>query len=86
LAAAFLGVATTASAGDDGVHAFTLNLNEGTPKKLADYRGKALLLVTLTPGGRRGIRRPGSPAAEPLRSVGAGAADGPRMRTRVSMW
>lgn len=45
VAAAFLGVATTASAGGDGVHAFTLNLNEGTPKKLADYRGKALLLV-----------------------------------------
>ncbi len=38
-------LAATASAEEPGVHAFTLNLSEGTPKKLADYRGKALLLV-----------------------------------------
>ena len=44
-AAAFLGFTATASARDGGIHAFTLNLNDGTPKKLADYRGKALLLV-----------------------------------------
>jgi glutathione peroxidase len=44
-AAAVLGIAATASAGDAGVHAFTLNLNDGTPKKLADYKGKALLVV-----------------------------------------
>jgi glutathione peroxidase len=44
-AAAVLGAAATASAGEPGVHAFTLNLNDGTPKKLSDYRGKALLLV-----------------------------------------
>lgn len=43
--ASLLGAAATASAGDGGVHAFTLNLNGGTPKRLADYRGKALLLV-----------------------------------------
>ena len=45
LAAAALAVASLATAGDAGVHAFTLNLNDGTPKKLADYRGKALLVV-----------------------------------------
>ncbi|MFN7987804.1 MAG: glutathione peroxidase [Thermoanaerobaculia bacterium] len=45
LAAAALAVASLATAGDAGVHAFTLNLNDGTPKKLADYRGKALLIV-----------------------------------------
>jgi glutathione peroxidase len=44
-AAAVLGIAATASAGDAGVQAFTLNLNDGTPKKLADYKGKALLVV-----------------------------------------
>ena len=44
-AAAVLGAAATASAGEPGVHAFTLNLIDGTPKKLADYRGKALLIV-----------------------------------------
>jgi len=44
-AAAALAVATTASAGDAGVHAFTLETIDGTPKKLADYRGKALLVV-----------------------------------------
>lgn len=44
-AAAVLGVAATASAGEPGVHAFTLALNDGSPKKLSDYRGKALLLV-----------------------------------------
>jgi len=44
-AAAALAVASLATAGDAGVHAFTLNLNDGSPKKLADYRGKALLLV-----------------------------------------
>lgn len=45
VAAAALGIATTAVAGDSGVHDFSLKLNDGTPKKLADYRGKALLLV-----------------------------------------
>jgi glutathione peroxidase len=46
LAAAFaLVLATSASAGDAGVHAFTMPLNDGTPKKLSDYRGKALLIV-----------------------------------------
>lgn len=44
-AAAVLGLATTASAADAGVYAFSLNLNDGTPKTLADYRGKALLVV-----------------------------------------
>jgi glutathione peroxidase len=44
-AAVVLGVAAAASAGDTGVHAFTAKLNDGTPKKLADYRGKALLVV-----------------------------------------
>ena len=44
-AAAALGLATTASAADAGVYAFSLNLNDGTPKTLADYRGKALLVV-----------------------------------------
>jgi glutathione peroxidase len=44
-AAAVLGLAATAPAADTGVHSFTLNLNDGTPKKLADYRGKALLVV-----------------------------------------
>ena len=44
-AVAVLGLATTASAADTGVHVFTLNLNDGAPKKLADYRGKALLIV-----------------------------------------
>lgn len=43
--AAILGLASTAPAAETGVHAFTLNLNDGTPKKLADYRGKALLVV-----------------------------------------
>ena len=43
--AAVLGLAATASAADAGVHAFSLNLNDGTPKKLADYKGKALLVV-----------------------------------------
>ena len=43
--AAVLGLAATAPAADTGVHSFTLNLNDGTPKKLADYRGKALLVV-----------------------------------------
>lgn len=45
LAAAALSLSSLATAGDAGVHAFTLNLNDGTPKKLADYRGKALLIV-----------------------------------------
>jgi glutathione peroxidase len=45
LAAAALSVASLATAGDAGVHSFTLNLNDGSPKKLADYRGKALLIV-----------------------------------------
>ena len=44
-AAAVLGIATTASAADAGVYAFSLNLNDGTPKTLADYRGKTLLVV-----------------------------------------
>ncbi|MBK9090012.1 MAG: glutathione peroxidase [Holophagales bacterium] len=44
-AAAVLGLATTASAADAGVYAFSLNLNDGSPKKLADYKGKALLVV-----------------------------------------
>lgn len=44
-AAAVLGLATTASAADAGVHAFSLNLNDGAPKKLVDYKGKALLVV-----------------------------------------
>ena len=44
-AAAALGIATTATAGDAGVHSFTLKLIDGTPKKLADYRGKAILIV-----------------------------------------
>ena len=44
-AAAVLAVATAASAGDAGVHAFTLETIDGAPKKLADYRGKALLVV-----------------------------------------
>jgi glutathione peroxidase len=43
--ATVLGLATTASAADAGIHSFTLNLNDGTPKKLADYRGKVLLVV-----------------------------------------
>ncbi|MBK6406383.1 MAG: glutathione peroxidase [Holophagales bacterium] len=43
--AAVLGIATTASAADAGVHAFSLDLNDGSPKKLADYQGKALLVV-----------------------------------------
>ncbi len=43
--AAVLGIATTASAADAGVYAFSLNLNDGTPKTLADYRGKTLLVV-----------------------------------------
>jgi glutathione peroxidase len=45
VAVAALGFATTAAAADAGVHAFTLNLNEGAPKTLADYRGKVLLIV-----------------------------------------
>ena len=45
LAAAALSLSSLATAGDAGVHAFTLNLIDGTPKKLSDYRGKALLLV-----------------------------------------
>ena len=44
-AAAVLGLATTAWAADAGVHAFSLNLNDGSPRKLADYKGKALLVV-----------------------------------------
>lgn len=44
-AAAVLGLATTALAAGAGVYAFSLNLNDGTPKTLADYRGKALLVV-----------------------------------------
>ena len=44
-AAAALVLAATAPAADTGVHSFALNLNDGTPKKLADYRGKALLVV-----------------------------------------
>jgi len=43
--AAVLGLAATAPAADTGVHSFALNLNDGTSKKLADYRGKALLVV-----------------------------------------
>ena len=43
--AAVLGLATTASAADAGVYSYSLNLNDGTPKALADYRGKALLVV-----------------------------------------
>lgn len=42
---AALALAPAARAADPGVHAFTLSLNDGTPKKLADYRGRALLLV-----------------------------------------
>lgn len=38
-------LAASASAGEPGVHAFTMALNDGTPKKLSDYRGKALLIV-----------------------------------------
>ena len=34
-----------ASAADAGVHAFAANLNDGTSKKLSDYRGRALLIV-----------------------------------------
>jgi glutathione peroxidase len=45
LAAGALAAAVAAPAADPGVHAFTLDLIEGTPKKLADYRGKALLVV-----------------------------------------
>lgn len=45
VAVSALVLATAAPAGDAGVHAFTLGLSDGTPKKLADYRGKALLLV-----------------------------------------
>ena len=45
VAAAVLGLAATTFAAEPGVHAFTLDLNDGTPKKLADYRGKALLVV-----------------------------------------
>ena len=45
LAAAVLSVASVATSGDAGVHGFTLALIDGTPKNLADYRGKALLLV-----------------------------------------
>lgn len=45
LAAAALSLSSIAAAGEAGVHAFTLNLIDGTPKKLADYRGKALLIV-----------------------------------------
>ena len=44
-AALALVLATPAPAADAGVHAFTMSLNDGTPKKLADYRGKALLIV-----------------------------------------
>lgn len=43
--AASVRVAPTASAGDDGAYAFTLGRNEGTPKKPADDRRKALLLA-----------------------------------------
>ena len=44
-AALALVLAAAAQAGDAGVHAFTMNLVDGTPKKLSDYRGKALLIV-----------------------------------------
>ncbi len=44
-AALALALAASASAGDAGVHAFTMPLSDGTPRKLADYRGKALLIV-----------------------------------------
>ena len=43
--AAALGIAVTAPAAESGVHSFTLDLNDGTSKKLADYRGKVLLVV-----------------------------------------
>ena len=45
VAAAALGFAASAAAGEPGIHDFTLKLNDGTPKKLSDYRGKALLVV-----------------------------------------
>jgi glutathione peroxidase len=45
VAAVALVFASSAAAGDAGIHDFTLKLNDGTPKKLADYRGKALLVV-----------------------------------------
>lgn len=43
--AAVLGLATAAPAADTGVYSFAPNLNDGSVKKLADYRGKALLVV-----------------------------------------
>lgn len=45
VAASALSLATAASAGGGGVHDFTLDLSDGTPQKLAGYRGKALLIV-----------------------------------------
>ena len=44
-AAAALAIATPSLAADPGVHAFTMKTIDGAPKKLADYRGKALLIV-----------------------------------------
>ena len=40
-----LALSTSAPAADAGVHAFTIALNDGSPKKLSDYRGKAPLMV-----------------------------------------
>lgn len=45
IAATMLSLATAADAAGGGVHGFTLNLIDGTPKRLADYRGQALLIV-----------------------------------------